>query len=198
MQKNYRTVKSARVGWVGICSSKIEGGLGLKDTRSWNQACLIHLIRRLLLNGGSIGIAWIGLFVLKGSSFWHVKSLANYGWVWRSLLNLRDNNVAIGDALVGPLTSIADIWEAILLDRLPTKSRLLSFDINIDGMCVLCLNEIESMDHLFYCGYSTGVWGNILLACNVKSKLWFGGMSSVGLVAMPEENCYDLHLSIDL
>ncbi|XP_039050459.1 uncharacterized protein LOC120191605 [Hibiscus syriacus] len=38
----------ARVNWVKICKPKSEGGLGLKDIKSWNSACLIQHIRKLL------------------------------------------------------------------------------------------------------------------------------------------------------
>ncbi|KAE8662023.1 hypothetical protein F3Y22_tig00113721pilonHSYRG00100 [Hibiscus syriacus] len=38
----------ARVRWGKICTPKSEGGLGLKDIKSWNKSCMLLLIKKLL------------------------------------------------------------------------------------------------------------------------------------------------------
>ena len=38
---NSNTAQGTRVSWNSICHPKDEGGLGLKDILSWNQACLL-------------------------------------------------------------------------------------------------------------------------------------------------------------
>ena len=38
------SAKGARVKWKDICYPKSEGGLGLKDLFSWNQACIMQNI----------------------------------------------------------------------------------------------------------------------------------------------------------
>ena len=40
-------------------------------------------------------------------------------------------------------------WMAIL-NRLPTKDRLKSWELEIEGTCVLCKYEEECRDHLFF------------------------------------------------
>ena len=61
--------KGARVSWDCICSPKSEGSLGLKDSVSWNQACVLQNIWAIITKSGSLWIAWIHEYVLKGMSF---------------------------------------------------------------------------------------------------------------------------------
>ncbi|XP_039067867.1 uncharacterized protein LOC120213888 [Hibiscus syriacus] len=59
-------------------------------------------------------------------------------------------------------------WMAVL-DRLPTKARLLSFGLHIDGMCEFCSNELESRDHLFFtCCFTKAVRAGVLRLCNLS------------------------------
>ncbi|XP_039023295.1 uncharacterized protein LOC120155901 [Hibiscus syriacus] len=46
--------KGARVSWKKICLMKSEGRLGVQDVRGWNKSCIVHLIRKLLANEGSL------------------------------------------------------------------------------------------------------------------------------------------------
>ena len=41
---NDKSSKGARVSWYDICHPKVKGGLGLKDTLSWNRACVMQNI----------------------------------------------------------------------------------------------------------------------------------------------------------
>jgi hypothetical protein len=55
-----------------------------------------------------------------------------------------------------------------LLDRLPTRSRLVSFRIIDTATCVLCDDGIETRDHLFFeCPFSAYIWS----LCKLKLKL---------------------------
>ena len=54
-----QTSKGARVSWATICHPKAEGGLGIKDTLSWNKACIIQNIWSIMAKAGSLWIAWI-------------------------------------------------------------------------------------------------------------------------------------------
>ncbi|XP_019057330.1 PREDICTED: uncharacterized protein LOC109116418 [Tarenaya hassleriana] len=50
------------------------------------------------------------------------------------------------------------LWEAIL-ERLPTKDRLMGWGISHDATCLLCGTRDESHHHLFFsCDYSSSVW----------------------------------------
>ncbi|KAE8727556.1 hypothetical protein F3Y22_tig00005459pilonHSYRG00268 [Hibiscus syriacus] len=53
-----------------------------------------------------------------------------------------------------------------MLDRLATKDRLLRFGFEVDGLCVLCREEDESRNHLFFeCAFSVRLWKVILSMC---------------------------------
>ena len=81
--------KGARISWNAICYPKAEGGLGLKDMMSWNQACMLQNIWALITRAGSLWIAWIKEYVLKGRSIWSISATRNSSWNWRKILQLR-------------------------------------------------------------------------------------------------------------
>ena len=58
---------------------------------SWNRACVIQNIWSLITQAGSLWIAWINAYVLKGRSFWQVSPMQNSSWNWRKLLQLRSH-----------------------------------------------------------------------------------------------------------
>ena len=47
------------MSWKAICQPKDEGGLGLKDILTWNQACVLQNIWTIITKAGSLWIAWI-------------------------------------------------------------------------------------------------------------------------------------------
>lgn len=54
------------------------------------------------------------------------------------------------------------VWLA-LQNRLATKDRLLSWNLNIDGQCVLCQKSPETLHHLFFqCEYSAAIWSKVM------------------------------------
>ena len=76
--------------WKTICHPKSEGGLGLKDMLSWNQACIMQNVWAIISKAGSIWIAWIQAYVLKGRDFWQIPASLNSSWSWRRLLKLKE------------------------------------------------------------------------------------------------------------
>lgn len=62
----------------------------------------------------------------------------------------------------------------VLLNKLPTKDRLLSWGINIDPICLLCQTANESSKQLFFeYEYSLVVWGKILGLCNLQFTRYY-------------------------
>ncbi|XP_038996821.1 uncharacterized protein LOC120121568 [Hibiscus syriacus] len=56
----------------------------------------------------------------------------------------------------------------VILDRLPTKDRLVRFGLAIDNVCGLCASSSESRDHLFVeCCFAKEVWDIVLTSCGV-------------------------------
>lgn len=56
--------KGAKVKWSTACLPKKEGGLGLKDLLTWNEACAM----RFIWKGRSLWIAWMATYMLKGQN----------------------------------------------------------------------------------------------------------------------------------
>ena len=63
----------ARVSWNTVCLPKAEGGLGVKDMLSWNKACVLKNIWSIITQAGSLWIAWVNTYILRGRSFWQVQ-----------------------------------------------------------------------------------------------------------------------------
>ncbi|XP_056848817.1 uncharacterized protein LOC130498972 [Raphanus sativus] len=58
----------------------------------------------------------------------------------------------------------------VLLDRCPTKNRLISWGIQVNPNCLLCNNYHESRDHLFFgCTYSFQIWRVIAGRCQLQA-----------------------------
>ena len=83
--------KGAKVSWADICSPKDEGGLGIKAMEMWNKSAIAKHIW-FLISGGeqSMWCQWVKSYLMKGNSFWSVKTPSNSSWVWRKILSLRD------------------------------------------------------------------------------------------------------------
>ena len=51
-----------------------------------------------------------------------------------------------------------------ILNKLPTKDRLISWGIEVNGVCCLCQMVQETKDHTFFgCCFSRSIWDRILL-----------------------------------
>ncbi|XP_038990689.1 uncharacterized protein LOC120113689 [Hibiscus syriacus] len=82
----------AIVSWQNICKPKSKGGLGLKDLKTWNKACMMLLIKDILAGEGSLWVAWLGQYIFNTNDFWKANDLWNKIRVkntkvyWHSLL----------------------------------------------------------------------------------------------------------------
>ena len=56
---------------------------------SWNQACILQNIWAIISKSGSLWIAWLQAYVLKGRSFWQQSATQNSSWCWKKLIKLR-------------------------------------------------------------------------------------------------------------
>lgn len=79
----------AKVSWGDVCFPKKEGGLGLKCLEVWNWLSTLRHIWNLFACSGSIWVAWVQHYLLKGRSFWNVRIPQNCSWSWRKILSLR-------------------------------------------------------------------------------------------------------------
>ena len=59
-------------------------------------------------------------------------------------------------------------WLAIL-NKLPTKERMLKWGFNVDGNCVFCRNAIETRNHIFFdYSFSKKIWRNVMALCLIS------------------------------
>ncbi|CAN1791646.1 hypothetical protein LINPERHAP1_LOCUS19406 [Linum perenne] len=69
--------------------SKEEGGLGLREFRSWNVADILRHFWNLICRGGSLWVAWIMEYIIKQQTIWSVS--AEIGcWVWKKIIKTQD------------------------------------------------------------------------------------------------------------
>ncbi|TYH42271.1 hypothetical protein ES332_D11G053000v1 [Gossypium tomentosum] len=81
-------VKVARVTWEQIRKPKNEGGLSLKDLASWNKASVIQHLWPILIQVGSLWIAWINTYMLRGRHVMQLPLVHNSSWGWKKLMCL--------------------------------------------------------------------------------------------------------------
>ncbi|KAJ9542248.1 hypothetical protein OSB04_028754 [Centaurea solstitialis] len=88
-QSNSATGK-CRVAWSDVCKPKQAGGLGIKRLNLWNRSLLVSHIWDILRRKNSLWVTWIRSFRLRNSHFWNVQIISNSSWIWRKLLDLRE------------------------------------------------------------------------------------------------------------
>ncbi|XP_039069262.1 uncharacterized protein LOC120215754 [Hibiscus syriacus] len=192
-----KSATGARVSWDFICFSKAEGGLGLKNTKIWNKACSIDLIRKILAGDDSLWVAWLNSYVFKDQDFWNFVAGSNVGWSINRLLNLRPTVLNIFSS--SSSLRLRDIWDSIrikrekvpwqnliwfpmhipkfsliawmsLLNRLPTRDRLLKMGISTEWTCVNCRIDQEIRNHIFcQCTLAVQLWSSVLSLNGLKN-----------------------------
>lgn len=82
---------TARVSWETVVLTKRQGGLGVKDLRTWNKACTFRLIWMLFFRPGSVWVQWFKEVILQGSvhNYWTTTPKQSYSWLVNKLLKLR-------------------------------------------------------------------------------------------------------------
>ncbi|KAE8728749.1 hypothetical protein F3Y22_tig00004072pilonHSYRG00081 [Hibiscus syriacus] len=150
---NDTSAKGARVSWNQICSLRSERGLGLKSLVDWNKTCCFLLVKEILVDEGSLWIAWIKAYCFKHEDYWSVENNPHFSRILRKLIKLREETRVLFSISV----------------RLPTKDRLARFRVVTDLGCGLYDIGLESKNHLFLeCPYSKAIRGSILHACRLQ------------------------------
>ncbi|KAF5192627.1 hypothetical protein FRX31_017786, partial [Thalictrum thalictroides] len=112
----------------------MEGGLGLTDLAKWSRAAYMGLVMKVVTTKESFWAKWVWAHHLRGKFFWTTKIPKDCSWVWRHVLQSREDaikfiNYSISDGkgtllwhdpwcLNGPLLhyiSARDAW----LDKIP-------------------------------------------------------------------------------
>ncbi|XP_039020908.1 uncharacterized protein LOC120152868 [Hibiscus syriacus] len=180
-----KTATGARVSWKNICFLKYEGGLGIKDMKSWDKACMISLIKNILVGEGSLWVGWLNQYVFKEMNFWSVDINSTASWSLKKLFKLRLEAHQVLTPAANKASKILDSlrekkakvpWQKLLwfplhipkhslitwmafLDKLPTKDRLQRIGLINESHCVLCNSDLETREHLFLkCPTAVTIW----------------------------------------
>ena len=90
--KGSLVVGGAKVAWVDLCLPKEEGGLGIPNPATWNEAQILsHLWKIVNKDCSSLWVNWVIHSVVKQKSFWLLPTPTDCSWIWRKLLSLRDS-----------------------------------------------------------------------------------------------------------
>lgn len=75
-----------------------------------------------------------------------------------------------------------------VINRCPTRDRLLGWGLQVDPLCLLCNSNPESRDHLFFeCPYSWEIWSRTAAKCQVStSRDWSSVVAYLGTVRLPK------------
>ena len=117
----------AKVAWQSICYPIREGGLGIKNLKTWNQTATWKHIWRLLIDKESLWTVWIHTVLLRNRSFWHINIPSNATWSWRKILQSRESCRSFFITQIGNGSSTSlwyDYWlpdGKRLIDLLPLR-----------------------------------------------------------------------------
>jgi len=84
-------VKVPYVSWHTICFHKKSGGLGIKNFRLWNIACITKLIWQIAQKKDNLWIKWIHARYLKSQNWRTYTPPSECSWYWRKILWVRDS-----------------------------------------------------------------------------------------------------------
>ncbi|XP_074315682.1 uncharacterized protein LOC141651886 [Silene latifolia] len=155
------------VSWDKCCSSKAEGGLGIKSAKTWNKALLGKYVWWIASKKDHLWIKWVSSVYLKDCYWANYSSLNDCSWSWKKIAHIMKNfrPAYVNDLWLGnssayttkegykwlrvPLPNVA------VLGRLLTKDRLAHMGGSQDLTWFLCNSSNEDHGHLFFaCHFS--------------------------------------------
>ncbi|GAV89736.1 hypothetical protein CFOL_v3_33150 [Cephalotus follicularis] len=76
-----------KVKWTEVCKPMAEGGLGIKEMKTWNRALLLKQVWDILMDQ-SLWARWCHVYLIKQSKFWIMPANGLQSWSWRQILLL--------------------------------------------------------------------------------------------------------------
>ncbi|XP_022842018.1 uncharacterized protein LOC111365713 [Olea europaea var. sylvestris] len=122
--------KKPLVAWKNIYLPKEEGGLGLKDMKSWNLALLAKSLWNIQHKKDMLWIHWTHQVYLKGTCIWDILPRKDHSLLFKKLLEIRENlieNVAVSQIFSHGQAAISDqvggVINLFVAAGLPTSQR---------------------------------------------------------------------------
>ncbi|KAK9275845.1 hypothetical protein L1049_023118 [Liquidambar formosana] len=82
-------LEKSKLKWSAVCTPKEEGGLGLRRIEDINIAAAMKHIWKIFMQAGSLWVAWVNIYLIKGRSFWSLSIPSDCSWTWRKILQIR-------------------------------------------------------------------------------------------------------------
>lgn len=75
----------------------------------------------------------------------------------------------------------------VALNRIPTRDRLLNWELQVPSLCLLCNSVDETRDHLFWeCGYSFALWSQVASRCRINPlRRWEDSIEQMTTLSSP-------------
>ncbi|XP_074296977.1 uncharacterized protein LOC141627646 [Silene latifolia] len=167
-------IRVSQVSWEKVCVPKNEGGLGIRDSLSWNIGKLVWMIYSC---PDRLWVKWVHQVYLKGTAWTDYTPSGDVSWGWKVICRIK-NKLALGyingqwtlDAKGYSVSSGNDLFIGWLIAReaLKLKDKLYALGNSTDATCLLCGMEDESHSHLFLkCEYNMRILNDIAGLCHV-------------------------------
>ncbi|XP_074293447.1 uncharacterized protein LOC141620489 [Silene latifolia] len=82
------------VSWEKVCSPKEEGGLGIKDSLSWNIAAIRKLVWWIYYSPDRLWVKWVYQIYLKGADWQEYHPSGDVSWGWKSICRVKNRLVS--------------------------------------------------------------------------------------------------------
>lgn len=82
--------KTALIAWDVICREKKRGGLGFKESHTWNTAMLGKYIWSIANKADNLWVKWVNHVYLKGQDWKNYSPSSSVSWYWRQLTHIKD------------------------------------------------------------------------------------------------------------
>ncbi|KAL2897532.1 hypothetical protein RDABS01_039315 [Bienertia sinuspersici] len=82
--------KPPLIAWDLVCRERKKGGLGFKESHTWNVALLGKYIWSIACKEDNMWVKWINHVYLKGKDWKEYVAPSNVSWYWRQLTHIKD------------------------------------------------------------------------------------------------------------
>lgn len=83
--------KTPLIAWDLICRDKKMGGLGYKESHTWNLALLGKYIWSIATKADNLWVKWVDHVYLKGKDWKQYVPNTSVSWYWRQLTHIKDS-----------------------------------------------------------------------------------------------------------
>ncbi|XP_074297355.1 uncharacterized protein LOC141628067 [Silene latifolia] len=83
-------IRVPRVSWAKVCVPKSEGGLGIKDSITWNHAAIGKLVWWVYCSPDRLLVKWVNQVYIKGRNWAEYTPSADLSWGWKSICKVQE------------------------------------------------------------------------------------------------------------